>query len=383
MRKLGHSRMVVAVILCCGVPAAAWAQSGRRVQQPPPKPGEPAPGEKPVVRVETREVLLPLSAWDLEGRVVADLRPQDLLVVEEGQPRTITDLRREPANIVLVLDLSNEIGTFKNGPSEWARRDERRLGIDPEAPLWGGPSKPILPNPAPRELAKNLVAALAPGDEIAIIQYADRVQLVQDWTADREEAQEALRSKFRVGIKARYYDALALAAQKLGERAAGRRVVVLVSDGLDSASRARRQQALAALAKTRAAVFVIGWAELVRGEIENAIGWIGAHEPHGTATTKRVNELRRHLPQLDGGSEDLRQLAEASGGEMWLPESFEEFVVLPRRILGEVGAQYTLAFSTERGPSLEALRSVEVIPARKGLSVRARRSYYLEGEAPQ
>src|SRR5215211_981642 len=94
---------------------AAFAQSGRK---PPQKPGEqqPKPGEAPIVKIETREVVLPLTAYDAEGNYVDDLQPKEVLVLEEGEARPVTRLKREPANIVLILDLSNEIGTFKNAP---------------------------------------------------------------------------------------------------------------------------------------------------------------------------------------------------------------------------------------------------------------------------
>jgi hypothetical protein len=38
--------------------------------------------------------------------------------LEDGEPRPVSYIRHEPANIVLVIDSSNEIGTFKNGESQ-------------------------------------------------------------------------------------------------------------------------------------------------------------------------------------------------------------------------------------------------------------------------
>jgi VWFA-related protein len=362
--------------IICLLSTALLAQSGRRV---PPQ----NQGDKPLVKVETREVLLPLRAYDAEGKDISDLRPQDLIVTEEGIPRTITQLKHEPANIVLVLDLNTEIGTFKNGASTW------NSGPKKDKPESSDPFKktsPILARPATRELADNFAALLAPGDHLAIIQYADKAQLVQDWTLDRNTALAALQSKYRGGIKSSLYDALMLAAEKLRERDIGRRVMVLVSDGMDSASRARRQQALTALAQAQATVFVIGWAEVLRHEIENAIVWNETHrrdgvEILGSGPQKRAQELRRFLPQLEGAAVQLTELAEASGGEILLPQSFEEMVASPQRVIKEIGAQYTLAYITERRPSLESMRAVEVYVKRPGATIRTRRSYFIDDEA--
>src|SRR5262249_649511 len=151
------------------------------------------PTEKPIARIETREVVLPLIAYDAKGGYVDDLTEKDLLVLEEGESRPITKLRREPANIVLVLDLSNEIGTFKNGPTERIEEEQKAI--------WeSGKNYQVLPRTTAREFADNFVSRLSPSDQIAIIQYSDKVQLMQDWTNDRNKALEALRSKYRVGI---------------------------------------------------------------------------------------------------------------------------------------------------------------------------------------
>src|SRR5262245_45945670 len=94
--------------------STAFAQSGRKPQG---QQGQ-SQGEKPMVRIETREVALPIIAYDSDGKYVNDLTPRDVLVLEEGEARQVTNVKRDPANIVLILDLANEIGTFKNGTTE-------------------------------------------------------------------------------------------------------------------------------------------------------------------------------------------------------------------------------------------------------------------------
>ncbi|MDX2034273.1 MAG: VWA domain-containing protein [Blastocatellia bacterium] len=339
------------------------AQSGRRPQ------GQP-PGEKPVVRIETREVVLPLMAYDLSGKFVDDLTEKDVLVLEEGEARPVARLKREPANIVLILDLGNEIGTFKNGPTERIERQEK--------PIWerGGPGYQTLQHPTARTFAERFVASLSPSDQIAIIQYSDKVQLIQDWTRDKGQATAALQSKYRVGVRSTYLDALKLAADKLASRKEGRRVIVLLSDGLDSASKTPRSNAMLALEKSRAAVFVVGWAEALRSEVAFAADWAGRRERATTSSAQRIEELRRHIPQLDAAAVELRQVAEASGGEIWLPLTHTDIIKMHTQLAREIGAQYSLSFVTEHKPSLEDMRSIQVLPARPGLSVRSRRSYY-------
>jgi VWFA-related protein len=354
----------VALVLL-GMPGRA--QSGRR----------PAGRvETPVVRIETLEVVVPLLAYDEHGGFVADLKPPEVLVLEENEARPVAGLKREPANIVIILDGGNEIGTFKNGPTQ-------RYG-GAERPVWEKRDPgPLVANPTAREFAMSLLGSLAPADQVAIIQYSDRVQLLQNWTADTGEARRALQSRYRVGLRASWFDALQLAAVKLEERPVGRRIVVVLGDGLDSASKTGRSKSIRALEAARATVFVVGWAEALKREIELAVGWMRGQERFTTASANRLGELRRYLAQLDGASAELNQLAETSGGIMWLPPGHAEVVATARTLAREIGAQYSLTFVTERRPSLEERRRLEVIPARPGLSLRSRRSHIVTDELPE
>jgi hypothetical protein len=81
--------------------------------------------------------------------------------------------------------------------------------------------------------------------------------------------------------------ALALTASKLSERG-GRRVVVLLTDGLDSGSKTSRHQAMTALERTGTSVFVVAWEEVLRFEITGAISWMNAHERQSSSLYKRM-----------------------------------------------------------------------------------------------
>ncbi|HKX32736.1 MAG TPA: VWA domain-containing protein [Blastocatellia bacterium] len=374
--------LALPAILCWG--SGVLAQSGRKPQPQPGKPEQGPPGEKPVLRIETKEVVIPLRAYDLDGKSVDDLTTKDVLVIEDDEPRLVTSIKHEPANIVLVLDLCNEIGTFKNGPSNYNRvPEEEQKTAGKDAPVYQKPYQ-VMARPTPREFADNFVSSLSPKDQIAIIQYSDRTQLIQDWTSDRNEAMHSLSSKYRIGLKSRYYDALALAAKKLQERSSGRRIMVLVSDGIDTDSRTTQPQALAAIKRSQATVYVIGWAQALGEEIRLALGWMNRQSSPGIQVVgnsrKRRAELTSYLGALEGAAIELKNIAETSGGEMWLPPTHKDLTASFPTLLSEIGAQYSLAFLTELKPSLDDLHLIKVLPARRGLSVRSRQSYYVGGQ---
>src|SRR5262245_6825093 len=378
--------LAIVFILCFyfgGIGASA--QSGRKPQNKQGPGGQSGqqgqdPAEKPVLRIETREVVIPLSAYDIDGKAVDDLTTKDGLGLEDDEHRSVTSVKHEPANIVLVLDLCNEIGTFKNGPSTYRRLPEEEAKPDKETPVWAKPYD-IIARPTPREFADNFISRLSSRDQVAIIQYSDKVQLVQDWTSDRQQALSALSAKYRIGLKSHYYDALALAAQKLQERTTGRRLIVLVSDGIDGDSRITQPQALTAIKQAQATVFVIGWTQALRDEIRYALGEMENQAKPGIEivgySRKRKAALANYLLALDVAAIGLRSMAEMTGGDILLPPTHRDLASSPPTLLSEIGAQYSLAFLTELKPSLDNMRSIVVLPARRGLSVRSRSSYYI------
>jgi VWFA-related protein len=395
-----HKKPMLFFVITIIFSLIAFAQSGRKSegqgqgeqdkqkgQKGQKKQQGQQPDEKPVIRLDTREVVVPLSAYDAEGRFVDDLRPRDVLVLEDNEPRIVTSIKREPANIALVLDLCNEFGTFKNRPSSYFEPPEEEKKLDRESPVWVK-TYDIIARPAPREFADNFVSRLSPQDQIAIIQYSDRVQLIQDWTNSREQTLSALRSQYRIGLTSHYHDALMLAAEKLRERTAGRRIIVLVSDGVDSASKASLEEALLAVKRAQATVFVVGWARALGDQVSQLLAKYQGEAKPGIEIVgnrrKRMAELSIYLRLLENASIELRDLAQSSGGELWLPPNHQELTSSPKMLVREIGAQYSMSFLIDpkvAGP--DETRRIQVIPARRGLSVHARTTYYVGDEGRQ
>ena len=241
MRGILRSLILMALLIPVGWRNESLAQTTAKA--PPQKADE----QEQRLRIVTNEVRLPLRAVDSMGRRVADLTAKEVLVIEDGVACQVTSLKREPANVMIVLDLSAPLGIYKSGLEDKETNEK----------LFEGPGKYTeIPRPIAREFTEIVLRQLTPQNQIAIIQYADRVEMLQDWTRNRDEAISALRAGFRAGLKARFYDALALAAARLQNAPAGRRVLVLVTDGLDSASMSAKQSAFEQVMATGASIYV-------------------------------------------------------------------------------------------------------------------------------
>jgi len=99
---------------------------------------------------------------------------------------------------------------------------------------------------------------LRPGKDLAlIIQFDSEVNLVQDFTQNQNDLVGALNS-IRAGGDTSLYDAVYLAAEEKLRYEAGRKVMVVISDGEDTSSLVSREEAIEAAQKSNALIYGMG-----------------------------------------------------------------------------------------------------------------------------
>jgi len=181
---------------------------------------------------------------------------------------------------------------------------------------------------------------LRPGKDLAlIIQFDSEVNLVQDFTQDYDVLLRGLES-LRAGNSTSLFDAVYLAAEEKLRHEAGRKVMVVISDGDDTSSKVRKEEALEAA--QRGDVLIYG---------------IGVQTP-------------------DSSFRALKKFAEETGGAFFSPRARPTEIREAFRSIGEdIQGQYSLAYglNAEKDGSFHAL---EIRCNVRGVRVRARRGYY-------
>jgi Ca-activated chloride channel family protein len=302
-----------AVMLLLGL---CVGQSGRR-----PTSGD----EEEVIRVRTEEVLLPVSVLDEAGRPVGGLEADNFFIYDNGVRQQITSFnrRRVPANIVLLLDASGSVFS------------QMRFI---------------------RAAARRFVQGLQPEDRVAVMQFADRVEVLQDWTSDREAVERAIAWRYRPGERTTFYDGLYRAAVDVLPRVEGRRIVILLTDGIDTAEerRAGPEEALTALRRAEATVYVVSLTERLRREYRLT----GAGE------------------QVVGRAEAfLEQLATETGGRVIYPVRDEDLEPAYEAIAEELRTQYIITYRPHPAARAGEWRQVKVLVAPGGYRVLTRNGY--------
>ena len=317
-------------------------------QEPPPRDGRgEAVGDDEVVRVETSEVLLPVTVRDASGALVTTLARSDFRVFEDGREQPLSDLslRQVPVDVALLIDSSSSTAD--------QLEDFRRAAAD-------------------------FASRLGEGDRVCLIKFDDRVELVQDWTRSLVQLRRSL-SRVTTGMFTRFNDALYLAArEQLMPGPSRRRALVVLSDGIDSGrGRVAAADAMKAVLASQAAVYVISSTEIQRrrkrAELDALLG--DDAKPPGF-NSLRVEDLREGLRVLEASESNLSLFCSSTGGRLYRPAGFDALSGIYAEIADELRSQYALYYRPQNQARDGGFRRVLVEVRRPGMQVAARLGYY-------
>lgn len=124
------------------------------------------------------------------------------------------------------------------------------LAIDTSGSMKGRPIADA------RAAAERFVSALPAGAQVAVVSFADKSRLVQSFTTDRAALEAAVLSLDASGETA-LYDAIVSSAAALRAVPGERKSIVLLSDGGDTVSRVRFDNAMSSVTKAKTAVYAV------------------------------------------------------------------------------------------------------------------------------
>lgn len=295
-------------------------QPGNTVQVPAAQQGRAASRTDNgvyVFRADVQEVVLHATVVDERQRLVTNLDKTAFTVFEDGQPQQITSFRYEDIPVALGIIIDNS----------GSMRDKRS---------------------AVNAAAINLVKASNPDDEVFIVNFNDEYYLDQDFTDSVPKLQEALeRIESRGGTA--MYDALVASADHLKKSARlDKKVLMVVTDGEDNASRESLEQAIRRL-------------QAENGPTVYTVGILG-----GESHAKRAKRA-------------LQEIAEDTGGVAFFPKDVSEVDSISRQVAHDIRNQYTIGYRPTRPQTEGGYRAVKVEARAKGygkLQVRTRSGYY-------
>ena len=308
--------------------------------------GAQAVDDDEVVRVETSEVLLPVTVRDADGRLVSSLRRDDFRVIEDGREQPLSDLslRQAPVDVALLVDSSSSVAAnfedFRRAADEFAGR-------------------------------------VSPEDRFSLVKFDDRVELLLDWSRSRLQMRRALR-RLSPGVFTRFNDALMLSARDHFGRDQRRHALVVLSDGIDSnQGAATLDAALRALLEAQVTVYVIANTEIERARKQAELDRLLSGPPSSVRFNEiDIDRLRASLRALDASERNLTDLTRATGGRLYRPETFAALDRVYTEIAEELRHQYALYYTPTNPARDGRFRRVRVETPGRPLQVYARVGYY-------
>ena len=273
-------------------------------------------------QVNVNRVVLFATAEDPDHRFVLDLKREDFKVEEDDKPQQILDFNREERPVVLCLLLDSS-GSMQG------RMDKVHIA------------------------AGKFIESLKAEDQALVIDFDEKVFLLQDLTDDRKLLKEAIDSTTAEGGTA-LYDAVYAAFRKLKDKT-GRRAIVILSDGEDTNSNFSFQRVLETAKTNEVMIYSIGLGVSFLDVATHSV---------------------------------LKNLAEETGGRAFFPGKVEDLEEVYQQIAQELRSQYYIAYSPSNEDWNGKWRKIRLTtPQRKNLDLRTRKGYYAVrhpfGGAPQ
>jgi VWFA-related protein len=327
--------MILKKYLFCFI-AMAIASSLLKAQQATPAPAAPLstisqqqPGNSntdskdqkiPTVRIRSDEVNVIFTVVDKDGKFVRDLKQDQFRILDNKMPpkqvmnyAAQTDL---PLQVGLLIDASNSI------------RDRFQFEKD-----------------AASEFLYEIIRPKT--DRAFVLAFDEQWDVTQDFTGDIDKLRTGVRV-IKAGGGTAMWDSVYFACRdKLMKEQAGgsvRRAIILISDGEDNLSRVYRQEAIDMAQRAEVIIYTIS-----------------------------TSLVERHTK----GDDDLKALAEATGGRAFFPIKLDDVVTAFSDIQEELRSQYMISYRPDQFVANGQFRPIQILTDSKKYKVRAKKGYYV------
>lgn len=321
---------LVLVVFCLAVSAVlisistTRAQTNQSTKTPKPTPpigeDEPPPpiviDDSPIV-IKAEVVNLNVRVIDRNNRPINTLAENDFQIFEDNIRQPIEFFAKEevPTNYSLVVDNSNSM----------------RFQLE----------KVI-------EVSKIIVETNKAEDETSIVRFvsSQKIEILQDFTAVKEDLNYALDNLYTEGGKTAIIDAVYLAASRVEDYEKEnrddrqRRALILVSDGEDRDSYYKEEQLYELLRESDVQIYAIGFVN----ELSKERGFIKKSE-QGKAMAF------------------LERLAKETGGKVYFPNSLNELTGIAQDIASELRTQYSIGYIPTNTENDGSYRGIKVLVA--------------------
>jgi VWFA-related protein len=305
------------------------------------------------IKVSVNEVIVPVTVTDEKGRFVSNLTKGDFKIFDENKEQKIDFFSHEQSQPIVVGFL---IDTSNGMMIHWDKY---------------------------KEAATELMLNLLPGDKRYsgyLISYGNTAELIADTSSDSEKMVTKM-SRLKPGGGAALYDAIYMACTSRktvkGEPYEPRRVVVVIGDGHDTASKKSLQEVIEIAQRNLVTIYAMSTLAFgFHTDGEDNLTQLTA-ETGGKVETPLNNAYKDVAGYLSQPS-DAGNYALAVGTGGYTAEISSAIFRSVASLSGDITSQYVIRYTPDVGPSSEArqFRRIKIAINLPGLELRYRNGYY-------
>jgi VWFA-related protein len=257
--------------------------------------------QQPTIRVNVDRVNVGAIVTDMHGQFVEGLRREDFRVFDNGAEQPLTDFAaiNEPAQVLLLIEA---------GPAVYFLEGGHLLA------------------------AHTLLAGLSPEDRVAVVKYAEEPHALLDFTSNKQAAADSFGAlRFNLGFGSLNLSTSVLKVLQWLAPVQGKKTIVLLSTGVDTSVPKDSAMALEQLKISDARIL--------------AISLTGGLETPAQGKKKKAPAATETAQQFALANQLLKQMAEATGGRAYFPQSNRDFEAAYAQIAQLVRHEYSLAFA--------------------------------------
>jgi Mg-chelatase subunit ChlD len=314
--------------------------------------GKQAEPSAPPIRVQVNEVIVPVTVTDDKGRFISNLEQKDFQILEQGKPQTMEFFSRErnqPVVVGFLVDLSN------SSRAQWKN-------------FQGA--------------ATDLVLTLLPGKEKYsgyLIGYGNQAELMVNTTTDPDALVSKIRD-LKPGGGAALYDAIYMACTRRalvqGEPVEPRRVLIVIGDGNDNASKKSLEEVLEIAQRNLVTIYGVSTTSYGFSS-EGDANLVRLAEETGGRVEYPLQNVYKDVQGFPSTPSDEGNFAFKVGTGGFAAALSNSIFHSIANLAGEITTQYILRYIPDAAVNPGKLfREINVKVSLPEVKVRARKGYY-------
>lgn len=300
------------------------------------------------VNVDSAIVRVNIGVVDQRGRPITSLDRPNFSVYEDGVKQEIShfELSSAPFSVVMMLDMSGSTKSFRQNIALSAAR---------------------------------FLDALAPEDKIAVIEFYDKVNLLNDFTSDRRVIAHSIQVANGTG-NTNLFKGLELALEKLGKEGSRRKAIVVLTDGADTNAKNQDREFLSKLAEVEMPAAVKPEANADLSRILDRADRLGVTiYPLALPTgdpAKLADPTPLQIAMWTAARSRLKLVADRTGGTLNAISRLDEMGKLYAVVAAELRTLYTIEYQPANLMRDGKWRAIKVEVSQPDLIARSRQGYF-------